>query len=265
MTDAHVIIAGQSNAIAFGNNGAAPYAPTARVQIWTDTNGDGHGDAWHYMLPGTNTGTLANPTAWGPEVQLANDWLRDHATGNLWIVKEAKGSTGLAADSGALDWSPHSTGEMFDTATADINAARHNLDGSAYAFSAWDYADWMQGETDATDAAKAAAYGVNVREFITDARAAWSVTNFGVARITDSAALPYSLDVRNAEWNLDNGVSPMAGVHTFKTIGYEMQADGEHYDAAGEVSLGDGFYAADFQSLFGRAMAPGSLFATWAS
>jgi hypothetical protein len=244
--NAHVIIAGQSNALGFGNTGPAPYTPTYRVQIWTDTDGDGQGDAWNCMNPGVNTGTPANPKVWGPEVGEANRFLaaRTGAYDILWVVKVARGSTGLAQDPAQPDWSPASTGEMYATATATINAARHNLDGGPYAFTAWDRLDWMQGETDAQSAAKAAAYGVNVRDFITHARTDWSVEDVVVARITDSTALPYSLDVRQAEWNLDNGDAPMADVHTFKTIGFGMQADGLHYDAAGQLALGQGFFDA---------------------
>lgn len=241
--DDHIILAGQSNALGFLNNGPAPYDPTWRVQIWSDTDGDGTPDAWNYMRPGVNTGTLANPAAWGAEVEIANRWLADHPDGVLWIVKVAKGSTGLAEDPLALDWSPHSHGEMFDIATAAINAARHNLDGGGHAFAQWDVLDWMQGETDAQDAAKADAYGLNVREFITDARAGWAVEDVAVARITDTAG-PYSLAVRNAQWNLDNGDDPLADVHSFKTIGFAMAPDHLHYAPEGQIALGDAFFDA---------------------
>lgn len=264
MTDAHLIVAGQSN-VGFNTDTASliSYTPTARVQVWTDTNGDGIADAWNYLRPGFNaSGLPTQPGVSGFVVREAADWLADHPTGYLWIVQVAHGSTGLAQDAMQLNWSPHSTGEMFDRATASINAAMHNLDGTPYAFTAWDAAQWMQGETDATDPVKAAAYGANVRELILDARAAWHVETFEVARITDTAGA-YSLAVRQAEWNLDNGAAPLADVHTFKTIGFEQQPDGIHYDSAGEVALGDAFYAAGFQSLFGRALAPGSIFGTW--
>jgi hypothetical protein len=241
MSDAHVILAGQSNALGFGNTSPAPYTPTARVQIWTDTNGDGTGDAWHYMQPGVNTGMPANPTAWGPETQFANDWLAHNPTGVLWIDKITKGSTGLAQDPTQLDWSPQSHGEMFDTATASVKAAMHNLDGTAYAFSHWDAALWMQGETDATDASKANAYTANLTGFLASARQAWSVTDFIVGRISDSPALAESLAVRQAEWNVDQSDAHMT---SFKTIGNELQADGIHYDAAGQVQLGGQFFDA---------------------
>lgn len=233
MSDAHVILAGQSNALGFGNTGAAPYVPTARVQIWV-------GDAWHYMQPGVNTGTPENPTVWGPEVGLANAWLQAHPTGVLWIAKVAHGSTGLAADPAQLDWSPQSRGEMYDTASGAVHAAQANLAATPYAFAAWDVLDWMQGETDATDAAKAGAYGGNLADFVGHARADWDVGQVVAGRIGDGASMPYAAQVRLAEWSLDQADAQLA---SFKTIGFEMQADDLHYDAAGQLSLGHAFYA----------------------
>jgi hypothetical protein len=235
-------VAGQSNGLGFGNSAPAPYTPTPRVQIWTDTDGDGLGDAWHYMLPGVNTGTAANPTVWGPEVAFANAWLADHPDGVLWIDKVTKGSVGLAQDPHALDWSPASRGEEFDIATASVTAAKAALAGTAHAFAGWDAALWMQGETDATDPVKAQAYEANARELIADARAAWNVGAFIIGRIGDGPALPFSHAVRDAEWDLDHGLAAVAGVQTFKTIGFETQADELHLDARGQLALGHAFY-----------------------
>jgi hypothetical protein len=63
MPDAHIIIAGDSNALGFLNNGPAPYAPTAQVQIWADSRTGSY--QWNYMDPGFNTGTPANPQTGG--------------------------------------------------------------------------------------------------------------------------------------------------------------------------------------------------------
>jgi hypothetical protein len=237
-----VIFAGQSNALGFGNTGPAPYSPTPQVQIWA-LQADGSYQ-WNYMRPGVNTGMPANPTVWGPEVQFANDWLGQHAGDGtyLWVLKVTKGSTGLAADPAALDWSPHSSGEMYDLAVSQANAAMHNLDGTPYAFSRYDALFWMQGEQDALVAGKAAAYGANLGELLTDARADMMhdpAGYVGVGRITDSAALPDSLDVRQAEWQVDQADAHM---ESFKTIGFAMQPDGLHYAAAGHIALGDGFF-----------------------
>lgn len=237
MSDAHILIAGQSNALGYGNTGPAPYTPTARVQIWADTNGDGQGDTWQYMLPGVNTGTPANPTVWGPEVGIANAWLHDHPSGNLWIDKIAKGSTGLAQDPAQLDWSPRSHGEMFDAATASADAARANLGPTPYAFARWDAVMWMQGETDATDPTKAAAYQANLTDAVAHMRAGWDVEAVVVGRIGVAGA--WSDQVRVAQWSVDQADPNLV---SFKTIGFELQSDGLHYDAAGQLSLGAAFY-----------------------
>lgn len=243
MTDTRIILAGQSNALGFLNNGPAPYQPTARVQIWADTNGDGVPDAWNYMLPGHNTGTLANPDVWGPEVGFANRWLASHPFGYLWIVKSAKGSTGLAMNPGAgiLDWSPESSGELFATTTSIVVAAKANLAGGQYAFSAYDALLWMQGEQDATDQTAASAYLANLQDFITHVRASWFTNKVVIGRITDSANLAYNAAVRIAQWQafMDDAQAP-----SFKTIGFDMQPDLIHYSAPGHVKLGAAFYYA---------------------
>lgn len=232
MPDAHVILAGDSNALGYLNNGPAPYEATARVQIWTGT-------AWNYMLPGVNTGTPNNPTAWGPEVQEANDWLAHNPTGVLWIVKDAltvKGSTTLA-----VDWAPHG-GAMYTSATSAAGAAMHALDGTPYAFTHYDVADVVLGENDAVNPAYAAAYKANETAFIAAARVDWAVNEFVFSRINDAVGAPAdNLAVRVAQWDVDQA-DPH--VESFKTIGFAMQPDDVHYAEAGQLALGHAFYDA---------------------
>ncbi|MET0274611.1 MAG: sialate O-acetylesterase [Phenylobacterium sp.] len=234
MSEDQVIFAGQSNALGFGNTGPAPYTPTAQVQIWTDTNGDGTPDAWNYMNPGVNTGTFANPTVWGPEVEFANEWLADNPTGHLWIVKVTKGETALQENSG-LDWAPTSPStEMFGIATATIDAARNNLNGSPYAFSQWDAAFWMQGETDAGTYQWAHDYVTNIANFIPAAKAAWDVGKFALGQIgTQGADWAW---VRYGQAVAPDDAAPVDTVNFGRS-------DGVHLNAAGQVALGDGFYS----------------------
>jgi hypothetical protein len=239
MTDARIIIAGDSNPLGFLNTGAAPYALTARVQIWADTNADGIGDAWHYMRPGVNTGTLNNPTAWGEEVQIANKWLGDHPTGIIWIVKGQETVKGGATAADSFD--PH-TGPMFASTTHAVNDAMHNLDGSAFAFSQFDVAFIGLGENDATNPTMAANYLANITEINAAARTAWHVDELVEYRITEGAGAPAdNLAVRQAQWQADQADAHLV---TYKTIGYDMQPDGVHYALAGHVALGNDAYDA---------------------
>lgn len=242
MPHTHVIIAGDSNPLGYLNTGPAPYAVTVRVQIWTDTDADGRGDAWHYMNPGVNTGTLNNPAAWGSEVQLANRWLAGEGAdgdGFLWIVKgteTVKGGSTLADH-----WDPE-TGAMFASTTEAAAAAMRNLAGTPYAFDRYDVAFSGLGENDAVDPAKAAAYLDNVTAYNAAARAAWKVTKLVEYRISDGVGAPGdNLAVRQAQWQADQADPDLV---SFKTIGFDMHADGIHYAAAGHIALGNASYEA---------------------
>lgn len=239
MTTYLVVIAGQSNALGYGMNlSTLPsnlVAPNPKAYIFGGTY-------WGGLQPGVNTGTANNPQAWGPEAEFAYRFGLAHPTDTLLLVKSAHGSTGLAEDPNALDWSPDSVGEMFDLTDAVIDAAR-----AAYMAATGKVAPgvsavfWMQGETDATNPTSAAAYGAHLIDFLAAARSEWmgdANGYIGLGRITDTAGA-YSLDVRQAEWSVDQAD---ANLESFKTIGYAMQSDGVHYAAGGQIALGDGFY-----------------------
>lgn len=229
-----VVVAGQSNALGFGLTPAElpDYArtPDPRVQIWTP-----HG--FETLRAGTNTGTPANPAAWGPEVAFAHAWRAAHPRERLYLVKSVKGSTSLAADPQALDWSPASRGELFDRTTQAVAEARA---ASGLAVST---ILWMQGETDAGDAARSAAYARNLEALLRAMRRTWSDgrARIVVARIGEGPALPYATVVRAAEAEAAGRDTSAAVV---ETGGLPLQPDGLHLAAAGEMALGTAFYEA---------------------
>lgn len=234
-----VVFAGQSNMVGFGMTLASLPAHLAgfnygQTYIWSDALG-----CWGVLQPGVNTGTPANPQAWGPEVQFAHAFRLANPDAVLLIVKSAKGSTGLAQDPAVPDWSPASDGELFDLTAERIAAARASIGAPAP-----EAVFWMQGENDALTAAPAAAYADNLAAFLAAARAEWmgdSAGYVGLARIGDGAALPHSLAVRQAQWQVDQAD---ASAESFKTIGFDLQADGIHLAAGGQVQLGQSFFDA---------------------
>lgn len=229
--DELIFIGGQSNAMVFGNTGSFSYEPTARVQIWDDQNQDGVGDGFRIMVPGVNTGTLNNPNVWGPEAELATRWLADHAEGTLFIVKVAKGSTGLAENASAVDWSPQSNGEMYDAATSAVASAKAatGLELSAVFFA--------QGESDAYDFGVAGSYGANLVNLVDHMRADWSADEIVIARVSDTT--PFHGAVSAGQQAADSGDDRLI---SFGTDDYELQADGLHYAPGAVVGLGDDFY-----------------------
>lgn len=254
-----VVVAGQSNALGFGVKPAELPAGSARPDPYTFILTNGHFDV---MEPGVNTGTSANPTAWGPEVQYARDFRATHPGELLFIVKVVKGSTGLAADPDHADWSPHSRGELFDEAAAAIAKAKAIVHLPVHSVL------WMQGEEDATDAAKAGAYLGNEADLFAHIRTAWGddATKIIVGRIGAETGLPFADQVREAQDSADV-LDPAA--KTISTDGLPLQDDHLHLNGAGELALGDAFYQADeppappYVSLFGRGFGHGSLFGHW--
>lgn len=231
-----VVVAGQSNALGFhvapAEAPADARAPDPTVRIWT-------GRRFETMRPGVNTGTPANPTAWGPEVGFARAWRRDHPGEPLFIVKSVKGSTALAADPHAADWSPSSRAELFDrtAALAASARARTGLPVSAVV--------WMQGEEDATDARRAAAYGDNLAGLFRAMRTRWGDgrTRIVVGRIGAAANLPYAGQVRAAQATAA-AADPNAAL--VDTDALPVQPDRLHLNGAGQAALGAAFYRAVF-------------------
>ena len=227
MTDAHIIIAGDSLALGYLNTGPAPYTPTVRVQIWVDGQ-------WVYMNPGVNTGTPNNPTAWGYEVQIANRWLQGHEDGFLWVVKgphTVKGGTTLAHD-----WDP-STGSYFASTTATADAARHNLDNTVFQFDHYDAAFISLGTNDAAQGL-ADGYLDRLVDFNMAARAQWRVDELVEGRIGDVAGnAADNLSIRQAQWWADQLDDALV---TVRAIGIETRPDGVHI--ADYVTLGDQLY-----------------------
>lgn len=226
MTTNLAVIVGQSNALGYQVSPSelpSWWVNTARVQIWADTNGNGVGDTWNYMNPGVNTGTLQNPTAWGPEVAFAYQWLQEHPGETLWIVKSVKGSTSLAEAPGLNnDWSLNSH-ELFDATTAAVAAAKAAISGP------FDTSVlWFQGEQDATSQTYASSYGNNLVALQNAASAQWGANRFLYARIDTDYA--YNSTVQSYQ--------PLG----FNTDEFQKQSDNLHLTGSGQIDSGFSFY-----------------------
>lgn len=229
-------VSGQSNAIVFGltpsDLPSHLSGPMAAVQVWT-------GAGWQAFEPGVNTGTTANPDAWGWSAQFMHRWAADHPGQTAYVVNTFKGSTGVAADSSQDDWSP-STGEWFATNAANLAAAKASL-ASAGQMTHVDAILWNQGEQDAIDAAKASAYQTNLTNLISQARSAWgeASTAFIQAELSTTPGLAFDDDVRAAQVAVDaaDGL-----VWTVDTDALVFQADQLHYSAADAVAMGNAYY-----------------------
>ena len=231
--DAFVVFAGQSNIGGVGQSAAtlpASWQPSPLIQIWNAQSGH-----WEAMQPGSNTGYAGFPGAWGPEVQFAIDFHAAHPEATLRIVKSAAGGTGLAANPGAMDWSPQSPGELFDQTTAEIQQASAAAGGALPSV-----LFWGQGEEDANTQAAASAYGQNLTGLFAAARSQWlhnADGDIGYFRIGSSPT--YASQVQAGELQVDQADMRAA---SFETTDYPFQADSLHYSTAGLERVGDRFF-----------------------
>jgi hypothetical protein len=222
-----VVLAGQSNAVGYGLTTADLPAgpPDSDVLIW-------QGDRFAPLRPGTNTGSLRQPSTWGPEVGFARAWREAHPGRRLYLVKHARGSTPLAPAAGP-DWSAGS-GELFAEATTKVEAAKAAL-------AAQDLKPrlvgvlWIQGEADAGDAAMAGAYRANLTRLIKAMRLGWSAPGavVVVAKIPDWGGR--ADEVRAAQAQVDEADTLTVSVDA---QGLPMQDDGLHLAAEGQLRLG---------------------------
>lgn len=211
-----IIVAGQSNALGYHvtpEELPAAYKPDPNVVIWNMAE-----SRWDMMVPGVNTGTPANPNAWGPEVGYAMAWTKEHPDEILYVVKQVKGETPLAQAEG-LDWSPDSRGELFDQTAAQVAASHIGHTTVLYA----------QGEQDGYDLDAARAYRDNLAELKEAAADLWNADRFLVAQSVGPG--PYNYLVQSGQ-----------GADSFSTAEIAKQDDGIHYSGEGQLELGQAFY-----------------------
>ena len=230
-----VVFAGQSNMGVYGNDVSSVtglWSQSPLTQIWNST-----AQRFEELQPGVNSGYAAAPNGWGPEVEFAIDFRAAHPGETLYIVKSVAGGTQLAQDTIQYhsDWSPMSTGELFDQTTQMINqagAAAGGLRPAAVFFG--------QGEEDATRQATAQAYGGNLSAFFSAVRGSWLQDpngKIGFFEIGNSP--PYAASVRAGQLSVDQAD---ANATSFDSAGLPLQADGLHLAPAGVNTTGDNFF-----------------------
>lgn len=228
-----IVIAGDSNAVGYGPTTFTP-GPIGGAYIFGGTY-------YGAYTPGSNAGTDNNPTTWGPEYEIINRFHTDNPDDILLIVKSAKGSTPLAAIDG-MDWNVNSQDEMFDLTTAKIEAARAEfLRTQGYDAPEVSAVFFVSGPNDSYDEARAGAYQANLTDLFAGIRSEWMHDEqgyIGFNRMTEVG--PYNATVRVAQWSVDQ---VDVNAESFKSIGFGMQEDGIHYDAAGRIQLGGAFYS----------------------
>jgi len=157
------VLAGQSNALGNGSN-ASSYPNNREVDVriqfyWVEPGLGSSGGEWTTLKPQPGVYPKGH---FGPEVSLAHS---AYAAGiqNIAVFKFAKGSTSLFSD-----WRPGDPSGLFATLSNEMTRALDEL-GKRNPLKAECFI-WIQGESDAENQEKAAAYGRNLAVLLKLAR-----------------------------------------------------------------------------------------------
>ena len=219
------ILAGQSNMVGIGSSSNLPddLAGPRDDVLWFESteNTLSRKPRWSRLDPGG---------VFGPEISFARR-MADHHRQPVGIIKVAVGGTSLAKD-----WSPDRRGYLYDWLIATVRKAattgRFEIEAIL----------WMQGERDARVEATAGLYAQNLTHFIQRIRGDLNQPDlpFVFGRVNPPKAYsPFVDQVRRAQQELD-----MPNAVMVDCDGLDKHRDGLHYNATGQVELGQRFATA---------------------
>jgi iduronate 2-sulfatase len=229
------ILAGQSNMDGRGSvsslSGTLATPQTGQL-IYYANPGDGDAtvksNGWQTLAPGfsvspgtSRSSALPNGT-FGPEIGFVDTLTQANPSGNpVAIIKVARGGTNLNSD-----WSP--TGFMYQALLTEVDAAMQAL-GTGGDTGAIRGMLWHQGESDSADLDH---YQDNLETLIGDVRTlvADPLLPFVIGELAQTKSQAFrTLQQTIADENLGVGFASSASLNT---------PDGTHFDAAGQVVLG---------------------------
>lgn len=219
------LLGGQSNMAGVGLNNdlPAPYnAPQAAVNFW---NG-----AWVPTAPGFGN----QSTQFGPEIMFARMLSNALQGADVRLVKY-----GVSGSNLAVQWNP-ATGPLYAAFRAKVNAALADLSARGLNYRV-EGMIWMQGESDALNAAYADSYAANLSNLIATVRSEFGSPDmpFVMGRILpyfDSTPPGGNAIVRAAQVAVGTAHT---NVTWFNTDTCQMASyNSGHYDAVGQLDLG---------------------------
>lgn len=265
------LLGGQSNMAGHGDaddltGSLAGYAaPRSDIQIWrsyADEGGViGSTNGWIPLAPEYGDFyPLRNDPTWGsrdpsfgPEVSFGAAIKQAYPNDDIYLIKHAWGATSLAGawdPDGYVNWNPtnsvgvhhqDSFGVQYYHFRTTVAAALADLDANSVDYEIAGML-WMQGESDAINAGRDAAYQANLTAFIADMRSHYDQD------------LPFIIGRINPVWGGENSLTRAAqqyvaentdGVEWFDTDGMSRHGNNTnvHYDTLGQIQLGEAFAA----------------------
>jgi hypothetical protein len=189
------------------------------------------GDHWVDL-----TGGLGHkPNYFGPEVSFGRRLSELYPDDDIYLVKE-----GISDSNLAVDWNPDGSGTIYNRFKERVNAALANLSAAGLEPEIAGMI-WMQGESDALNATRAANYETNLKNFIGKVRSDLSTNDmpFVMGRILpyfDTVPAGGNATVRLVQMTIQNqpGIGKVSCIDTDNL----QLAYGGHYGTQGQLDLG---------------------------
>ncbi len=227
------LMGGQSNLVGealFPDLDFAYAQPFPDAKIWSAPT-----ESFVTLAPGFD-GQLTNV---GPEFSFGRR-IAARMGERVYLVKYGLGATSLEQD-----WNPNGSGPQYNTFRDTVNLALDELTKSGLTYQVKGMV-WMQGESDTYDDSFAPRYQDNLTNFIANVRDLYGA-DLQVAIGLLREDLPTSSInrglVRAAQWAVGRGYPHNCLVNTDALGGREIlvASDPTHYNAAGQVALGNAF------------------------
>lgn len=205
-----------------------PYTPVDEVVRLA--NGTTNPPAWtEFPLSPTQPRLWASLYRFGIELTMARDLVAARP-GVRWVIaKAAIGGTTLYDQWDPSNPSPSIFENVHDWIAQQAIAT--NCTPAAYL--------WIQGESDANQVSRAAAYGTNLTEYVNAVRARFGVIPFIYGRLNIATAATYVSSVRSGQEALS-----LPDVHLIDQDPYGLRSDGVHYTTPSMIALGHDYATA---------------------
>ncbi|MEO0530581.1 MAG: sialate O-acetylesterase [Planctomycetota bacterium] len=187
-------------------------------------------DTWQALAPGAGTD-------FGPDVSFGHAIDAALPDRSLAIIKHARGGTNLFED-----WAPGGPDHTaFNSTVADALAAL-TAEGHTFRITAM---LWVQGESDMVRGRTGAQYEADLTTFVGDMRSRYGHDlPFFVAQASDGQTRLGTSGIATLQAAQETATAADDRAYLVSTNGFGMQDDYLHYDAPGQVQLGEAFATA---------------------
>ncbi|MGE9296293.1 MAG: sialate O-acetylesterase [Puniceicoccales bacterium] len=225
------LLAGQSNMSGRVDTGFAPDPRDAECLYYYRTDGPATSDV-DSGGQFQELSTLASGY-YGPEITMARN-LVDKGY-RVAVIKVSDGGRSLD-----VDWNSTTYGIWWKNWLSEVNFALSELERMGYIVRLRGFL-WLQGETDASNAGRAANYEDNFIDLLANVNAQLTAWGYDVSTMERVCALIRTQSGAHAETVRDAQITVMdasADACWFDTDDLSMQPDNLHYDAAGIQAIG---------------------------